>query len=49
MIDNKNKKPLISLDDLIPREKIKGGEDKGKRIFGSFDELKDKNKTKDRF
>ena len=48
MQDDK-KKPLISLDDLTPREKVKGGSDSGKRVFGSFDDLNKKDKPKDSF
>jgi hypothetical protein len=44
----KKEKPLISLDDLTPKEEVVGGADKGKRVFGSFDD-KLKNKPKDRF
>lgn len=48
MQDDK-KKPLISLDDLTPREKVKGGADKSKRIFGSFNDLNKKDKPKNSF
>lgn len=46
---DKKDKPLISLDDLTPREEVRGGVDKGKQIFGSFNSQNDKNKPKDRF
>ena len=48
MKDDK-KKPLISLDDLTPRENVKGGADKGKKIFGAFGDSKKKRQPKDRF
>ncbi|MCM8539755.1 MAG: hypothetical protein NE328_05720 [Lentisphaeraceae bacterium] len=44
-----NKKPLISLDDLAPKESVSGGKNKGKRVFGSFNDDKKKNLPKDRF
>ncbi len=47
--DDKNKKPLISLDDLAPKEAVSGGKNKGKRVFGSFNDDKKKNLPKDRF
>ena len=43
------KKSLISLDDLTPKEKVQGGADRGKRIFGSFSDINKKNKSKDSF
>ena len=46
---DEKKKSLISLDDLTPREIVKGGVDKGKRIFGSFKDSSKKDKPKDRF
>jgi hypothetical protein len=49
MKEDKKTKSLISLDDLTPREDVNGGAHKGKRTFGSFDDLKKKKKPKDRF
>lgn len=47
--DNKNNKPLISLDDLAPKEAVSGGKNKGKRLFGSFNDDKKNKLPKDRF
>jgi hypothetical protein len=41
-------KNLINLDDLAPKEQVKGGSSKGKRIFGAFDDKK-KNLPKNTF
>lgn len=46
---DEKKRSLISLDDLTPREVVKGGTDKSKRIFGSFNDSKKKDKPKDSF
>ena len=46
--DNKEK-PLISLDDLAPKEAVSGGNNRGKKVFGSFNDDKKKNLPKDRF
>jgi hypothetical protein len=48
MSKDKKQKPLISLDDLTPKESISGGNNRGKRIFGSFDDKK-KKLPKDKF
>ena len=47
--EDKQNKPLISLNDLAPKEAISGGKNKGKRVFGSFNDDKKKNLPKDRF
>ena len=41
---DKPQKPLISLDDLTPKETVSGGSNRGKRIFGAFDDKKKKPK-----
>ena len=46
---DEKKKSLISLDDLTPRETVKGGADKSKRVFGSFNDSNKNNKPKDSF
>ena len=43
--DQENKqKPLISLDDLTPKEAVSGGSNKGKQVFGAFNDKKKKPK-----
>ena len=47
--DKENIKPLIKLDDLAPKEDVKGGSNKSKRVFGAFSDRKNKRLPKDRF
>ncbi len=49
MDKEKKEKPLISLEDLAPREQISGGKSGGKKVFGSFNNDPKKNMPKDRF
>lgn len=49
MEKDKKEKPLISLEDLSPKEEISGGKNSGKKIFGSFNNDPKKNTPKDRF